>query len=112
MHRRSCRNRGLPGPKPGVDAQIQADNEALARFIVEWCEGTGSCGRPECVRSRRCRGPGVPCFEVNTEDFYLLVAESPAGKRLFEIAIEAAREDEYYAGYEDDEDDEEYRPSG
>ena len=105
MHRQSRRNRDLPGPKPNIDALIQADNEALARFIVEWCEGAGSCTRPDCIRSRRCRGPGVPCFEVYTEDFYLLLAETPAGKRLFEIAIEAAREQdyEYYHGYEEDE---------
>jgi hypothetical protein len=79
----------MPEPRPGGEARERKHSERLARLLSEWCGMWEVCHLGPCLRSGRCRGPGVPCFERNIDGFYELLAETEAGKRLFEVAVDA-----------------------
>jgi hypothetical protein len=86
MHRRKRNTRSFLHRQPATGG-ASAANDALARAIVDWCGLHEACDRDACVRGRRCRGPGVPCFDA--EACHELMAETPVGQELFEAAIAA-----------------------
>ncbi len=88
MHRRKRNDLSFVHATAG-NSGASAANDDLARAIVDWCGFHEICGRDVCVRARRCRGAGVPCFDV--EACHELMAETPVGRDLFETAIAADR---------------------
>lgn len=86
MHRRTRSPRTFRHRQPGAGG-TSTGNDDLARAIVNWCGFHEICDRDACVRARRCRGAGVPCFDV--EACHELMAETPVGEKLFEAAIAA-----------------------
>ncbi len=58
-------------------------------LIADWCQAWEECGLAPCVRARRCRVDGAPCFDRLDWIFYELLAEAPHARRLFEIAVDA-----------------------
>lgn len=86
MHRRKRSTRAFSHRQPGAGG-ASAANEDLARAIVDWCGLHEICERAACIRARRCRGPGVPCFDA--EACHELMAETAVGRDLFEAAIAA-----------------------
>jgi hypothetical protein len=86
MHRRKRSTRAFAHRQPGAGGAVTA-NDDLARAIVDWCGFPEICDRDACIRARRCRGAGVPCFDV--EACHELMAETSVGQELFEAAIAA-----------------------